>query len=57
MMTWGLRLGRVRVVCLFLFYVLATPKVAYQDGYWLVMVHTHGDFIVLLHWETRLSVP
>ena len=23
-----------------------------QDGYWLVTVHTNGDFIVLPHWDT-----
>ena len=22
----------------------------YQDGHWIVTVHTHGGFIVLLHW-------
>ena len=27
---------------------------SYQDGYQIVTVHTHGDFIVLLHWEIRL---
>ena len=26
---------------------------SYQDGYWLVTVRTHGDFIVLAHWEIR----
>ena len=26
---------------------------SYPDRYQLVMVHTHGDFIVLPHWETR----
>ena len=30
---------------------------SYQNGYWLVTVHTHGDFIVLPHWETRPSAP
>ena len=34
---------------------LATSK--YQDGYQLVTVYTHGNFIVLLHWETRLPAP
>ena len=28
---------------------------SYGDGYRLVTVHTHGDFIVLPHWETRPS--
>ena len=36
------------------FYILATYKVTYQDGYQLVTVSAHGDFIVLPHWETRL---
>ena len=26
---------------------------SYQDRYRFVAVHTHGDFIVLPHWETR----
>ena len=26
---------------------------SYDDGYRLVIVHTHGDFIVLAHWESR----
>ena len=26
---------------------------SYQDGYCLVTVHTHGDFIVPPHWEIR----
>ena len=26
---------------------------SYQDGYLHVIVHPHGDFIVLLHWEIR----
>ena len=30
---------------------------SYQDMYRLVTVHTHDDFIVLPHWETRPSVP
>ena len=28
---------------------------SFQDRYWLVMVHTHGDLIVLTHWEIRPS--
>ena len=28
---------------------------SYQDGYQLGTVHTHGNFIVLLHWETKPS--
>ena len=27
---------------------------SYQDEYWLVTLRTHGDFIVLPHWEIRL---
>ena len=30
---------------------------SYQAGYWLVTVDTHGDFIVLPYWKTRLSEP
>ena len=29
----------------------------FQDGYKLVTVCTHGDFIVLLHWEIRSPTP
>ena len=29
---------------------------SYQEGYQLVTLHTHGNFIVLPHWETRLAV-
>ena len=28
---------------------------SYKVGYRLVTVHTHGDFIVLLNWETSPS--
>ena len=28
---------------------------SYHGGYQLVAVHTHGDLIVLLHWEIRLA--
>ena len=40
-------------VCLFIlqFYILAQSKVDYR----LTTVHTHGDFIMLPNWETRLS--
>ena len=31
-------------VCFLLFYTLATYKVILKDEYWLVPVHTHGDF-------------
>ena len=24
---------------------------SYHDGFWFVMVHTHGEFIVLTNWE------
>ena len=30
---------------------------SHQDKYRLVVVHTHGDFIVLSHWDTKLMVP
>ena len=30
---------------------------SYQEGYQLVTVCTHGEFIVLLHWEIRLLAP
>ena len=30
---------------------------SYQDGYRLVTVHTHGDCVVLPHWETRPLAP
>ena len=30
---------------------------SYQDGYRLVPVHTHGDFIVLHHCETMPPLP
>ena len=30
---------------------------SYQGGYQLVTVHTHGDIVVLPHWEVRLLVP
>ena len=36
-----------------LFAVVLHPR-SYQDEYKLVTVHTHGIFIVLLHWESRL---
>ena len=29
----------------------------YEDGYRFVTVRTHGDIIVLLHWDTRLRDP
>ena len=38
------------MVCLLLFYVLATSKII--SGH-VLTVWTHGDFIVLPHWETR----
>ena len=44
-----------RFVCL-LFYVLATLQ-GHQEGYRLVIVPIHDDFIVLSHWETRPSAP
>ena len=30
---------------------------SYQDGYRLVTVRTHGNFIVLLHWDTKPLAP
>ena len=30
---------------------------SYLDSYRLVTVHTHGEFIWLPHWETRLLAP
>ena len=27
---------------------------SYQDGYWVVTVHTHGNFILLPHWDSKL---
>ena len=30
---------------------------SHQNGYQLVTVHTHDNFLVLLDWETRLSAP
>ena len=30
---------------------------SYQEGYQLVTVHTHDDFIALSHWETRPPAP
>ena len=33
-------------------YILATSKII-SDGYLLVSEHSHGDFTVLPHWETR----
>ena len=32
-----------------------TSKVSYQDDYSLVVVYTHGDFLVLHHWQNRLQ--
>ena len=29
----------------------------YQNGYRLVTLHTHGDFIVLPNWEIRPLTP
>ena len=42
-----------------LFVVLRPSNIlrSYQDGYRLVTVHTHDDFIVLPHWETRPPAP
>ena len=42
---------------LLLFCVLATSKVISGWVYWLVTVHTHGDFIALPHLETRPPAP
>ena len=39
----------------FVLFVVLHPSNIYQDGYWLVTVRTHGDFIVLPHWETAIS--
>ena len=44
---WGL------TVCLLLFYTLSTSK----DRHRIVTVHTHGDFIVLLHCKIRPPAP
>ena len=30
---------------------------SYQDGCWLMTVHTPGDFIVLPHWKSRSAAP
>ena len=30
---------------------------SYQGGYLLVTVSTHGDFIMLSHWKTRVPEP
>ena len=30
---------------------------SYQDGYWLLTVHTYSECIVLSHWEIRLPAP
>ena len=30
---------------------------SYQEMYRLITVHTHGDFTVLPHWETKLPAP
>ena len=38
-----------------LFYVLATSKTILQDENRLVTLRTHGRFIVLPHWEIRLT--
>ena len=37
-----------------LIYILATSKVT-PGWAQLVSVHTHGDLLVLTHWETKLS--
>ena len=37
---------------------LPTPDPrSYQGRYQIVTVHTHGDSIVLPHWDTRPSAP
>ena len=30
---------------------------AYHDGHRILIVHTHSNFIMLSHWETRLLAP
>ena len=44
----------VRATCLL--YCLISLS-SYQDRYRFVIVHTHGDFIMLPNWKTRLSTP
>ena len=46
--------------CAWIFCWFVTPwqhPWSYQCTYWLVSVHTHGDFIVLPHWATRPPAP
>ena len=42
------------ILCLFV--VILRPsniKRTYQDGHWLLTMHTHADFIVLPHWKPK----
>ena len=38
-------------------HIVLKPWYTRQDGYRLVTVHIHGDFVVLSHWETRPLTP
>ena len=52
---WIMGLWPMLLVCLLLSYILATSKVIISGR--LMTVCTHGDFIMLPHWESRPPAP
>ena len=51
-------MARMMALALSLFYFTLLQQLrSYQVGQWFVTVHTHGNFIVLLHWEIRSLAP